>query len=358
MMVSGFRKPFAVVFLSVFIIMVQSEGTCNMDFERTLEILFAPQEQPSPQIRSLRRYLISIFHNMVARAEEIEGWNTYVYPKRSLEALARAGYLHTLPDDEDNQTDSNDKRSLSALAKNGQFPLHQFRDEESYKRSSGPPNSGDISKEIQKMLDDLYNNIARDGNTKRNLASIARDGGFAGKRNAAALLKNDRYLSHMLNQVDSKRNIASLKASYKPRYKRELSNADDYEDEEYQNIQNVDGYEKLVEELLEGQRDQKRFLGSIAKSGWYESPRSSSMVRSSPGKRHIGSLARLGWLPTIRNVRRFSRSGRSSSRSCREASSDGQNQDYFITDNAVPLDNKRFLPVPAMWKVPLQTFNY
>lgn len=93
---------------------------------------------------------------MVARAEEIEGWNTYVYPKRSLEALARAGYLHTLPDEEDNQTDTSDKRSLSALAKNGQLPIHPIRDEESFKRSTGSLYTSDVNKEIQKMLDDLY----------------------------------------------------------------------------------------------------------------------------------------------------------------------------------------------------------
>ncbi|XP_045477560.1 neuropeptide-like precursor 1 [Harmonia axyridis] len=354
-MVSRFPLKLLLVFLSVYVCMVQSDEPCNLDFERTLQTLFAPQEQPSPQIRSLRRYFISILHSMVARAEEAEGWNTYVYPKRSLEALARAGYLHTLPDEEDNQTDSNDKRSLSALAKNGQLPVHRLRDEESFKRSGTPVSTNDINKEMQKMLDDLYNNLAQVETTKRNIASIARDGGFLGKRNVAALLKNDRYLSNMLN---GKRNIASVKASYKPRYKREMNDLDYYEDEDYQNLQNIDRYEKLVEEILEGQQQpQKRFLGSIARNGWYNSPRSSSIrSTSNTGKRHIGSLARLGWLPTIRNVRRFSRSGRSSSGRCREASSDGQDEDYFLTDNTV--DNKRFLPVPAMWKVPLQTFNY
>lgn len=118
-----------------------------------------------------------------------------------------------------------------------------------------------ISREKERLkFSFLPDNIAKEESPKRNIASIARDVGFMGKRNAAALLKNDRYLSHMLNQVDSKRNLASFKATYKPRYKREM-NSDYYEDDEYPNLQGVEGYEKLMEEFLEGQRAQKRFLG-------------------------------------------------------------------------------------------------
>lgn len=40
--------------------------------------------------------------------------------KRNLESLARAGYIKTLPDEED--TDSSFKRSIANLVKNGQLP--------------------------------------------------------------------------------------------------------------------------------------------------------------------------------------------------------------------------------------------
>lgn len=53
--------------------------------------------------------------------------------------------------------------------------------------------------------------------------------------------------------------------------------------------------------------------GSVAKSGWFRPYSSSTRFTSSPEKRHIGALARLGWLPSFRHVRRFNRSGRSTS---------------------------------------------
>ncbi|KAL3274558.1 hypothetical protein HHI36_015939 [Cryptolaemus montrouzieri] len=355
-----FRCRFAVAFLLTFVFVVQSDDSCNLDFERTISTIFSPQEQPTVQIRTLRRYMLRLLQNMVAKAEELEGWNTYVYPKRNLEALARAGYLHTLPEeDEDNQTNSHDKRSLASLVKNGQLPEHHYGDEEGNKRSMESLNrNGEFRKYILKMLEELENNgaLLADNYSKRNLASIAREGGFGGKRNAAALLKNDRYLNQMLGPgYDSKRNLASVRASYRPSYKSGIVKREiDYDND----VEAPTEYENLVEELLEGQRSQKRFLGSIARTGWYDSARKSGQ-RLSPDKRHIGSLARLGWLPTIRNVRRFSRSGRSSDGgSCRQASSNGQEQDYYFSENSIPLDNKRFLPVPAMWKVPLQTVNY
>ncbi|KAK9883662.1 hypothetical protein WA026_001831 [Henosepilachna vigintioctopunctata] len=366
-----FRLRFAIGFFLAILLMVQSDESCNLDFEKTISTLFAPHEPPSLQILTLRRYLLKILQNMIVKAEEIEGWNGNTYPKRNIEALARAGYLHTLPEDEeDNQTEIHNKRSLESLVKNGQLPAHHYTEEEGIKRSiESLARNGELKRDIQRMLEELYNDMTY-AQDKRNLASIARDGGFAGKRNAAALLKNDRYLNRMLGQErDDKRNIASLKANYKPKYKREITKRQaDYRGNEleYPVYQSSGDYENLVQELLEEQRNQKRFLGSIAKTGWYDSPRSSSIAlsgqRSPPGKRHIGSLARLGWLPTVRNVRRFSRSGRSYSGSCRsewmETPTDGQGKNYYISDNSVPLDDKRFLPVPAMWKVPLQTFNY
>lgn len=43
--------------------------------------------------------------------------------KRNLEALARAGYIRTLPDEDD--SDGSYKRSIANLAKNGQLPNFQ-----------------------------------------------------------------------------------------------------------------------------------------------------------------------------------------------------------------------------------------
>ncbi|KAF2893114.1 hypothetical protein ILUMI_13070, partial [Ignelater luminosus] len=76
----------------------------------------------------------------------------------------------------------------------------------------------------------------------------------------------------------------------------------------YQNQNNNMDYEELMH-AINGiyPNAEKRFLGSVARSGW-----PSSLVKyRNPDKRHIGSLARLGWLPSFRTARRFNRSGRS-----------------------------------------------
>lgn len=86
------------------------------------------------QVQALRRDVLRKFQEALDRINDEEeersykrslsslaAWNNLPEHKRNLEALARAGYLKTLSDEEDG--DSNYKRSIANLVKNGQLPL-------------------------------------------------------------------------------------------------------------------------------------------------------------------------------------------------------------------------------------------
>nr|CAD7196477.1 unnamed protein product [Timema douglasi] len=77
-------------------------------------------------------------------------------------------------------------------------------------------------------------------------------------------------------------------------------------------LQNSDlfDYEDLEELMSGAAAPEKRFLGSVARGGWFRDT-SSQRDGGSIAKRHIGSLARLGWLPSFRSSR-YSRSGKRS----------------------------------------------
>ncbi|KAJ8932052.1 hypothetical protein NQ314_014988 [Rhamnusium bicolor] len=115
-------------------LIVKSDHTvCNLEMANVLRSILSPQED-SIQVQALRRDVLRKFQEALDRAEEedekdnkrslssLAAWNNLPEHKRNLEALARAGYLKTLPDEEDG--DSNYKRSLANLAKNGQLPMH------------------------------------------------------------------------------------------------------------------------------------------------------------------------------------------------------------------------------------------
>lgn len=204
--------------------------------------------------------------------------------KRNLEALARAGYIRTLPNPD--EEDPNNKRSLSTLAKNDQLP--SFQNNESKRGIESLARNGELHnrRDIQELLDELYNkrnipslarnfnfpsygkrylgSLVRNGELqygKRNLASIARDGGFVGKKN-----------SYFDEENEEKRNIASIKAQYPGKFKRAARSkrqTNYYEDNGefslpvYQN-QNVDEYEELVKALTAAYpNNDKRFLGEL-----------------------------------------------------------------------------------------------
>ncbi|CAH1376363.1 neuropeptide-like 1 isoform X1 [Tenebrio molitor] len=393
------------ILMSALFFMVKSDETCDIEIENTLRTLLSPQEFPTIQQQALRKDLLRRFQEALEKANldddmnykrslsSLAQWDN-LPDKRNLEALARAGYVRTLPSQDDE--DPNYKRSLATLAKNGQLPTYQNNDSKRGIESLARNGELTTRREIQELLDELYNkrnvgslarnfnfptygkrflgSLVRNGDSqysgKRNIASLAREGGrFVGKRNVAAMLRQDNYLNGQKSnekvegpELDNeKRNLASIKAQYSGKFKRAVRSKrqTSYYDDEggelpspvYQN-QNVDDYEELVKALTGiYPNTDKRFLGSVAKTGWF---RPTSRYRS-PEKRHIGALARLGWLPTLRNVRRFNRSGRSTrGEGCRETSSDGQAEDDAVAENSLSLGDKRFLLQPAVDKILLR----
>ncbi|KAJ8923265.1 hypothetical protein NQ315_001822 [Exocentrus adspersus] len=297
---------------------VKSESGCDLDVENALRTLLSP-EQNSMQVQALRRDLLRKFQEALDRLEEEEAeqkrslsslaaWNNLPEHKRNLQALARSGYLQTLPDEED---------GIESLARNGD--LHRKKD-------------------IQEQIDEFYekkslSSLAKSGDLgyqraqyKRNIASLAREGKFTGKRSVS----EDEYsaslhkLPETASGVEDKRNLPSIKAQYKPtKFKRSTGgsgrDADYFEEDEnspFYKYPSLYDYEDWMQDLTAAYPNaEKRFLGSVARTGWFR-PSSSRYSRFvQPEKRHIGSLARLGWLPSFRNVRRFNRSGRSSSQS-------------------------------------------
>nr|QHB80560.1 neuropeptide-like precursor1 transcript a [Carabus violaceus] len=303
------------------------------------------------------------------------GFNFPVAGKRYIGALARTGDLRYMTQDDD---DFYDKRNIASIVRNS-----GKRSIASLVRSNNLPNGN------RYIFDEF----------KRNIASIARTMGsrYSGKRAVptAALLRQDSYMNgadtkhyddetqltkndndNDTNENDTaeeKRNIASLKAQMKPKFKRAVNENDtvsrnkrqasnywepseEYPVPVYQN-NNVYDYEELMHALTGVYPNtEKRFLGSVARSGWFRSPSSSSSRFRSPTKRHIGSLARLGWLPALRSARRFNRSGRSASEqqvqdyntSSRSDTADGAAEDDTPYTEESLVDSKRFLLLPAV----------
>lgn len=178
-----------------------------------------------------------------------------LYDKRNLASLARS---YSLPSGKrlfDYDESDYDKRNLQSIVRNSGKRVY-----------AGEPN----------YYYDAY---------KRNLASIARDNSrYMGKRNVAALLRQDSYLNEGIKSDDGlqdkknsddasendseKRSISSLKAQMKgTRAKRQTEYSwqnDEYPAPVYQN-NNVYDYEELIRALT-GQypNTEKRFLGKFS----------------------------------------------------------------------------------------------
>lgn len=336
----------------------------------------SPPDERTIQAQALRQRLINLlrqgFEEQVDNGIEekrsissLARWNDMPM-KRNLQALARAGYLRTLPDDDEiDDNDPNLKRSIQYLVKNGQLP--DYRSEETKRGIESLARNGELHntrQDLEEMLDELYEkrnigSLARDFNFpsygkrfigslaksgdlssrfnggkrnlasimrngkrniaslvrsnnlpsgtydeyKRNIASLARDGGkFMGKRNVAALLRQDNYLNERHHQSDSeeenqtekpdneleeteneKRNLASVKAGYKSKFKRSIPYVEmarsgrskrqagyyDFQNEEYpqpvyQNQNDNMDYEELMH-AINGiyPNSEKRFLGEL-----------------------------------------------------------------------------------------------
>ncbi|XP_066137711.1 neuropeptide-like 1 isoform X1 [Euwallacea fornicatus] len=367
---------------------VNSDSSCDIEIAETLRTLINPQPTDSMQVQALRRQLLRRFQEDLDLAElqddrnykrnlaSLAAWNNLPDEhKRNLEALARAGTWYKNPPEQSD--DPNYKRSIANLAKNGQLPstLHPIEDQK--RGIEALARNGDLHQRqnLRTLLDslDLKRNVASlargfnfpvggtAGFGKRSIANLAKNGDLPyvyGKRNVQSLARDGVLGKRSTEYSDDsaeKRNIQSIKAQ-----QRTKRDADYFENEVVYQL--PEDYEEMLQELASSQdvypAEDKRFLGSLARSGWLP-PR--SRFRSTPEKRHVAALARLGWLPSYRSVRRFSRSGRSYLKSdtddivCRKDSPNGKTKNYSYSKiSSLPLDNKRYLLQPAVDKILLR----
>jgi len=325
--------------LLLFAVSTVVKSQTDTELESTLERIFSPSES-SMHAAALRRDLMRRLYEALDRQEMEEGykrsvnslarWNN-MPTKRNLAALARDGLIRTLPRDSEE-----DKRSISSLAKTGQLP-HMNNEEKRGIESLARNGDFYYRKNLDQMVQDLYD--------KRNIGSLAKNFNFPSvtKRNVAALLRMDKLhnqddRAYGENDQDDKRTLKSHQSFKRSvRNKREIDyfpGTDDYVASIplYPN-NNLYEYEDMIKSLEDYPVAEKRFLGSVAKSGWFRQATGNSKI---PDKRHIGSLARLGWLPALRTVRRFNRSGRSID--CdREVASDGKTEDDAFVENKIPI---------------------
>ncbi|CAH0564718.1 unnamed protein product [Brassicogethes aeneus] len=307
------------IILDVILVKVNSE-ICDIEIQDTLRALLDPEEYPTLQLQALRRQLIrklqhalqtveieqdpNLDPNLKRSLSALARWNN-LPEKRNLEALARAGYIKTLPEEEEEENESY-KRSIADLAKNGQLPSHEdkrgiqslARNGEIHTKPANYKNQA-VEEMYKRNIASLarfanfpsYNkrslsSLARSGDLpsfyyKRSIASLARDGAL-GKRNVAALLRQDSYVNEHPSDDQSeasdmeKRNIASIKASYNPKFKRSATRNKrqiDFDDSlEYSSpvFQNQNGYdyEELLRELSGAYAEpEKRFLGRLPQMG-------------------------------------------------------------------------------------------
>ncbi|KAG5883442.1 hypothetical protein JTB14_019047 [Gonioctena quinquepunctata] len=126
-----------VVFL-IFIMFCEviTDKSCDFDIEETLNTLFGSQDNPSIQVRALRQDLLKKLQKVSEKLEREEDenrrslslakYNNFPGNKRNLESLARAGYIKTLPDQDD--VDANykrKKRGIESLARYGGYKTNK-----------------------------------------------------------------------------------------------------------------------------------------------------------------------------------------------------------------------------------------
>lgn len=241
------------------------------EVEGTLRAILTPDGYPSIQVQALRRDIIRRLQEELKREQEEQDLLDY---KRSLSAWARWGDLA-------------DKRNLEALARGGYIKTRPGNHEESgLKRSRIDLDGLKFQKEGKRGIQSL----ARNGELptpRRRDAQEARDEGYD-KRNDGAydtIPYDQRYFENMNAEAlkmeanrnaDDKRNIGSIKAQFKPKFKRSAGAErskrqidyydmvnEEYPSPVYQN-QNVYDYEELINQLTGSYPNtEKRFLGKF-----------------------------------------------------------------------------------------------
>lgn len=285
-------------FLLVACSQVYGDSSCDSEISDTLRVLLNPDENDSIQVQALRRQLLRKLQDLDERAFRrdlayLAAWsNLPDEHKRNLEALARAGTWYKNPPEQDD--DSNYKRSIAYLAKNGQPPLMPLPLENQKRGIEALARNGDLlhrqtPQDLRTILEALYGkrNVAYLAriypNTKydkRSISSLAKTGDLPyayGKRSIQSLAR-DGVLGKKSDYIDApqdKRNIQAIKAQQRNKRQADYFNNElvyqlptDYEDE-LQDLETAAQDAYPVED--------KRFLGRIPQMG---KPRTTAIPKS------------------------------------------------------------------------------
>lgn len=206
--------------------------------------------------------------------------NGQLYNKRSIATLAKNGQLPTLQSPEEEGEVEEEKRSIASLARAGNMNRYLKKSLESLARSgyiSGKRNIGSLARngylkrDLDSYLDDLYQ--------KRYVGSLARQYNFPnGKRNLGSLARNGELMRFNRNNADDlegeKRNVQSLMKSGGVSGKRNLASL--------ARSQNMPFY---------GRYDSyKRNIGAIARD--WSLPNHGSGWEKNEEKRNVAALLR------------------------------------------------------------------
>lgn len=199
--------------------------------------------------------------------------------KRSVEALARAGYLPTKPPQEseeyppessENSEEVLRKRNIAAMAKNGLLGAQGLKEQEDLKEYLSQKGADDVGAELDELIQELYQE--EQGTEKRNLGSLAREFNFphnGGKRYLGSLVRTGGF-----------RFGGATKKSY-----------DDFGDEILDDKRSV---MTLIRNQMNKLKEGKRFLGSVMRNqgSRFGASKKGDFEIEDGAERNIGAMAR------------------------------------------------------------------
>lgn len=263
--------------------------------------------------------------------------------KRSVEALARAGYLPVPtppheseeypPESSENSEEVLRKRNIAAMAKNGLLGAQGLKQKRDLKEYQSQKEADDVGAELEELIRELYQE--EQGTEKRNIGSLAREFNFpynGGKRHLGSLVRaggyrfsgatkksdddaNDENLDdkrsvmtlirNRMNQLrEGKRYLGSVMRNYLSHFGASKKDDFEIEDETKRNIGAMARTWPFPEKFKYGKRLEneeedaeviaKRYVGALLRHGSLPVGAVAASSGFEEDKRHIGSLASKG----------------------------------------------------------------
>lgn len=205
--------------------------------------------------------------------------------KRSVEALARAGYLPVPkpppeseeypPESSENSEEELRKRNIAAMAKNGLLGAQGLKEKEDLNKYLRQKGVDDVGTELDELIQDLYQQ--EQGTEKRNIGSLARDFNFpnnGGKRYLGSLVRAGSYRFGGANKKSD----------------------DDIDDE---NLDDKRSVMTLIRNRMNQLKEGKRYLGSVMRyqGSHFGASKKDDFEIEDEAKRNIGAMARTWHVP-------------------------------------------------------------